>query len=66
MWVGASFSNVVAGWLVGIGGYGLSHYVGGGVAFIALGVFMMFRNEIVRPAAGGGGNTPRLANGEPR
>ena len=64
--VGASFSNVVAGWLVGIGGYGLSHYVGGGVAFIALGVFMMFRNEIVRPAAGGGGNTPRLANGEPR
>lgn len=47
--IGASLSNVVAGWLVTEGGYGLSHYFGGGIAFIALAVFLMFRHEIVRP-----------------
>ena len=47
--VGASLSNVVAGWLVTKGGYGLSHLVGGGVAFIALALFLAFRNQIVPP-----------------
>lgn len=45
--IGASLSNVVAGWLVTVGGYGLSHYVGGGVALVALAVFMMFQSRIV-------------------
>ena len=47
--VGASLSNVVAGWLVTTGGYGLSHLVGGGVAFIALALFLAFRHQIVPP-----------------
>ena len=48
--VGASLSNVVAGWLVTEGGYGLSHYVGGGVSVIALALFFLFKDKIVRPA----------------
>ena len=44
--IGASLSNVVAGWLVTIGGYGLSHHVGGGVAIVALAIFILFRKEI--------------------
>lgn len=46
--IGASLSNVVAGWLVVKGGYGLSHYAGGGVAFIALALFIVFRHRIVK------------------
>jgi len=48
--VGASLSNVVAGWLVSQGGYALSHLVGGGVAVVALAVFVIYRNEIAPPA----------------
>ncbi|MNE27994.1 Major Facilitator Superfamily protein [compost metagenome] len=44
--IGASFSNVVAGWLVTKGGYSLSHLVGGGIAAIAIGLFLLYRNEI--------------------
>jgi MFS family permease len=47
--IGASLSNVVAGWLTTIGGYGLSHYAGGGVALIALAIFLVFRKEIAPP-----------------
>lgn len=47
--IGASLSNVVAGWLTTVGGYGLSHYAGGGIALIALAVFLVFRNEIAPP-----------------
>lgn len=47
--IGASLSNVVAGWLVTIGGYGLSHYAGGAVALIALAIFIVFRREIAPP-----------------
>lgn len=47
--VGASLSNVVAGWLVSVGGYGLSHYVGGGVALVALAIFAMFWRDIAPP-----------------
>lgn len=41
--IGASTSNVVAGWLTGIGGYSLAYWVHGGVAIIALGLFLMGR-----------------------
>ncbi|WP_167304296.1 MFS transporter [Agrobacterium fabrum] len=44
--IGASFSNVVAGWLVTKGGYSLSHLIGGGIAAIAIGLFLFYRNEI--------------------
>ena len=38
--VGASISNVVAGWLTDLGGYGLAYWVHGGVAILALIVFV--------------------------
>ncbi|WP_262525489.1 MFS transporter [Agrobacterium tumefaciens] len=44
--IGASLSNVVAGWLVTQGGYSLSHLVGGGISAIAIGLFLIYRNEI--------------------
>jgi hypothetical protein len=49
--IGASLSNVVAGWLVSVGGYGLSHYVSGGVSVIALVVFVTFRKVIAPSVA---------------
>ncbi len=45
--IGASTSNVVAGWLVQQGGYHLAYWVHGGVAVIALGLFIGWRNQIV-------------------
>lgn len=45
--VGASLSNVGAGYLVTQGGYGLSHFVGGGVALVAVALFVLFRRKIV-------------------
>ncbi|MFK3780995.1 MFS transporter [Agrobacterium sp. NPDC089420] len=45
--IGASLSNVVAGWLVTKGGYALSHLVGGGVSAIAIALFLFYRNDIV-------------------
>ena len=53
--VGASLSNVGAGYLVTQGGYGLSHLVGGGVALVAVALFAVFRRRIVPPAPTGGG-----------
>ncbi len=50
--IGASLSNVVAGWLVTRGGYELSHLVGGGVALVALALFLAFRARIVPPGPG--------------
>ncbi len=44
--VGASLSNVVAGWLVSRGGYGLSHYFGAGIAVVALVTFALLHREI--------------------
>lgn len=44
--IGASLSNGVAGWLTTEGGYALSHLVGGGIAAIAIVLFLMFRNDI--------------------
>ncbi|SIQ77330.1 Predicted arabinose efflux permease, MFS family [Rhizobium sp. RU35A] len=45
--VGASLSNVVAGWLVTKGGFALSHFVGGGIAFLAMIIFILFRRDII-------------------
>jgi MFS family permease len=44
--IGASFSNVVAGWLTDFGGYGLAYWVHGGIAALALAVFVIGRNAI--------------------
>ena len=49
--IGASLSNVAAGYLVTQGGYGLSHFVGGGVALIAVALFLVYRRQIVPPRA---------------
>lgn len=51
--IGASLSNVVAGWLTTIGGYGLSHYFSGAIALVALGVFLLWRRDIAPPADAG-------------
>lgn len=48
--IGASLSNVVAGWLVQRGGYSLAYYVHGGVALIALVLFVGWRRQIVGEA----------------
>lgn len=45
--VGASTSNIVAGWLVQRGGYDLAHWVHGGVAIVALLLFLGWRRKIV-------------------
>ncbi|MGV2187332.1 MFS transporter, partial [Rhizobium rhizogenes] len=37
--IGTSLSNVVAGWLTNIGGYGLAYWVHGGVAAFAAAAF---------------------------
>ncbi|MBN7805233.1 MFS transporter [Agrobacterium rosae] len=44
--IGASLSNGVAGWLTTQGGYALSHIVGGGIAAIAIVLFIIFRHDI--------------------
>jgi MFS family permease len=48
--IGASLSNVVAGWLTDRGGYGLAYWVHGGVALLALALFMLGR-EAIAPRA---------------
>ncbi len=51
--IGASTSNLLAGWLVERGGYDLAHWVHGGVAVIALTLFIGWRHKVVgdEPAA---------------
>ncbi len=44
--IGASLSNVVAGWLTSLGGYGLAYWVHGGVAVLALLLFLPMRHLI--------------------
>jgi hypothetical protein len=39
--IGASLSNVVAGWLTAKGGYGLAYWVHGSVALLALAIFVV-------------------------
>ncbi len=47
--IGASLSNVVAGWLTGMGGYSLAYWVHGGVAIFALALFIAGR-DVIAPA----------------
>ena len=44
--IGASLSNVVAGSLTDLGGYGLAYWVHGGVALVALALFVWGRHDI--------------------
>ena len=44
--IGASLSNVVAGWLTDLGGYGLAYWVHGCVALMALALFVLGRHDI--------------------
>jgi len=44
--IGASLSNVVAGWLTAEGGYALAYWVHGGVAVLALAMFFIWRNSV--------------------
>lgn len=44
--IGASSSNIVAGWLTDLGGYRLAYWFHGGIAFIAVIVFLLWRHEI--------------------
>lgn len=52
--IGASLSNVVAGWLVTTGGYALSHIVAAGIALLAFAVFLVWRKDIAPKAEGDG------------
>jgi hypothetical protein len=47
--IGASLSNVVAGWLTNEGGYSLAYWVHGGVAIFALALFIAGR-DVIAPA----------------
>ncbi len=58
--IGASLSNVVAGWLTDWGGYGLAYWVHGGVALFALALFMLGR-EAIAPRA-----SAKLNDAEPK
>lgn len=58
--IGASLSNVVAGWLVTKGGYPLSHLVAAGIALVAFAVFLVYRKDIA-PKAGGDGDVEERA-----
>jgi len=44
--IGASLSNVVAGWLTAEGGYALAYWVHGGVAVLALVMFVVWRGSV--------------------
>jgi len=44
--IGASLSNVVAGWLTNNGGYSLAYWVHGAVALFALALFLIGRRDI--------------------
>lgn len=48
--IGASLSNVVAGWLTNLGGYGLAYWVHGGVAALAVAAFLVGQKSIAPPA----------------
>ncbi len=49
--IGASLSNVVAGWLTDTGGYSLAYWVHGGVAAIALAAFLVAHKSIAPAGA---------------
>lgn len=48
--IGASSSNVVAGWLVQTEGFSLAYFVHGAVALLALIPFLVWRNHVAPPS----------------
>ncbi|WP_337269090.1 MFS transporter [Oryzifoliimicrobium ureilyticus] len=54
--IGASSSNMVAGWLTHLGGYQLAYWVHGGVAALALAVFLIGRHDIAPHSKPGRGS----------
>ncbi|MCD2173768.1 MFS transporter [Rhizobium sp. C4] len=61
--IGASSSNIVAGWLTDLGGYKLAYWVHGGVALIAVVVFFIWRHEIAPPLPGDGKQEDNVSPG---
>jgi MFS family permease len=55
--IGASLSNVVAGWLTAKGGYALAYWVHGGVALFALAIFVIWHGSIAPDKRNGQPNT---------
>ncbi|WP_296435335.1 MFS transporter [Rhizobium sp. UBA1881] len=47
--IGASLSNIVAGWLTDFGGYALAYWAHGGVAVLAVAAFVAGRKSIAPP-----------------
>ncbi len=68
--IGASLSNIVAGWLTDLGGYGLAYFVHGGVALFAVAIFCTALGSIAPSPADeddtsvNGSNRVDLAEGE--
>ena len=56
--IGASSSNIVAGWLTKEGGYALAYWVHGGVALIAIAVFLAGRKVIAPEKRGSSHEKP--------
>lgn len=48
--IGASLSNIVAGWLTNMGGYSLAYWVHGGIAILAFAAFAAAHKSIAPPA----------------
>jgi MFS family permease len=48
--IGASLSNIVAGWLTAKGGYGLAYWVHGSIALLALAIFVVGHRSIAPQA----------------
>jgi len=68
--IGASLSNIVAGWLTDLGGYSLAYFVHGGVALFAVAIFCTALGSIAPSPADeddtsvNGSNRVDLAEGE--
>ncbi len=58
--IGATISNVFAGWIVSGHGYGMSHFIGAGVAVAALALFVIFSRTIAPGIDGAGGRPDAL------
>lgn len=59
--IGASLSNIVAGWLTARGGYGLAYWVHGGVALLALAIFVVGYRSIAPAGREASPATPSIA-----
>ena len=55
--IGASTSNIVAGWLVQNHGFALAYWVHGGIAVLALVPFLLWRHSVAPRLQAAGQNT---------